>query len=116
MYREVDTEGVRELACATITIFTAVANSVSSEWAFSAMDLIHSKLTNKLGAEKANKRIFISMNNHALGKNGSNIIGDPMVKTAEEQVEVETHLLEILADDGYKLDEDETLEDTSDLL
>ena len=45
------------LARLSIQIFEAIANSVASERAFSAMNLIHTKLRNTLGSEKANKLI-----------------------------------------------------------
>jgi hypothetical protein len=50
------------LAQLAVRIFEAIANSVASERAFSAMNLIHTKLRNRLGAEKANKLIYIYMN------------------------------------------------------
>ena len=105
---EDDSEGVRELARIAVTIFTAVANSVSSERAFSAMNLIHSKMRGSLGATKADKLIYIYMNERVLAEGSSNImLGDPFEKTEEEQLELERQLLEVLAEDGFVSDEDE---------
>ena len=62
------------------------------------MNLIHTKLRNRLGSEKADKLIYIYMNQRVLDRNMSLLIGDPIEKTTEEQVELEDILLEILAD------------------
>jgi citrate lyase synthetase len=40
-------------------MFKTIANSVALEQAFSAMNLIITKLQNRLGSKKANKLIFI---------------------------------------------------------
>jgi hypothetical protein len=95
------------LAQLAIRIFTAIANSVASERAFSAMNLIHTKLRNRLGVEKANKLIYIYMNQRVLDKNGDIFVGDPGEKTLEEQVLLEETILEIVGDDDdIELDEE----------
>lgn len=60
------------------------------------MNLIHTKLRNRLGAEKSDKLIYIYMNQRVLARNRSIYIGDPIEKTQEEQLELEDALLEIL--------------------
>ena len=65
------------LAQLAVRIFKAIANSVASERAFSAMNLIHTKLRNRLGVEKANMLIYIYMNQRVLDRNGDIFVGDP---------------------------------------
>ena len=64
------------------------------------MNLIHTKLRNKLGSEKADKLIYIYMNQRVLDKNKSLFVGDPMEKTLEDQMELEEVLLDIGSDEG----------------
>ncbi len=40
-------------------MFTAVVTSASVEWLFSTYGLVHTKLRNKLGNEKAGKLVFL---------------------------------------------------------
>jgi len=87
------------LAKLAVRIFEASANSVASERAFSAMNLIHSKLRNRIGAEKANKLIYIYMNQRVLDQNSSIFIGDPLEKSDGQQIELEEVLLDVLQDD-----------------
>ena len=68
------------------------------------MNLIHTKLQNRLGSEKANKLIYIYMNQRVLDRNKSLFIGDPMEKTIEEQIELKETLLEILGSDDSSED------------
>src|SRR5258706_474249 len=94
-----------------VRIFEAIANSVASERAFSAMNLIHSKLRNRLGAEKAHKLIFIYMNQRVLDRNNSILLGDPIEKTPEEQIQLEDILLQFIDYEGEDIeDEDMDLE------
>jgi hypothetical protein len=86
------------LAQLAVRIFEAIANSVASERAFSAMNLIHTKLRNRLGAEKANKLIYIYMNQRILDRNNDIFVGDPVEKSPEEQVSLEEAILEIVSD------------------
>jgi hypothetical protein len=92
-----ETHGV--LARLAVRVFEAIANSVTSERAFSTMNLIHSKLRSKIGAEKANKLIYIYMNQRVLDRNNSLFLWDPLEKTAEEQVQLEDILLDLLHKD-----------------
>jgi len=92
------------LAKLSIRIFEAISNSIASERAFSCMNLIHTKLRNRLGSEKANKLIYIYMNQRVLDRNKSLFIGDPIEKTIEEQIELEEVLLEILGSDDSSED------------
>jgi len=98
LYNETHTE----LARLAVRIFEAVANSVASERAFSAMNLIHSKLRNRLGAEKAHKLIYIYMNQRVLDRNNSIFLGDPIEKSQEEQIQLEEVLLQFM---DYENDE-----------
>ena len=95
------------LARIAVRMFEAVANSVASERAFSAMNLIHSKMRNRLGTEKANKQIFIYINQRVLDKKGGIFFGDSVNKTPKDQVQLEKELLEILGKD----DEEEIVDD-----
>ena len=88
------------LAKLAVRIFEAIANSVASERAFSAMNLIHSKLRNRLGAEKSHKLIYIYMNQRVLDRNNSILLGDPIEKTQEEQVQLEELLLQFAHHEG----------------
>jgi hypothetical protein len=83
----------------------AIANSVALERAFSAMNLIHTKLRNRLGVEKANMLIYIYMNQRVLDRNSNIFVGDLGEKTFEEQVLLEEAILEIVDDDD-ELDDD----------
>ena len=95
------------LAQLAVRIFKAIANSVASERAFSAMNLIHTKLQNRLGIEKANMLIYIYMNQRVLDRNGNIFVGNPGEKTLKEQVLLEEAILEIVGDDdGIELDND----------
>ena len=58
------------------------------------MNLIHSKLRNRLGAEKSSKLIYIYMNQRVLDRNNSILLGDPIEKSQEEQVQLEELLLQ----------------------
>jgi hypothetical protein len=66
-----------------------IANSVAQERAFSAMNLIHSKLRNQLGSEKANELIYIYISPRVLDRNGDICVGDPVEKSIEDQVSLE---------------------------
>jgi hypothetical protein len=101
------------LAKLAVRIFEAIANSVASERAFSAMNLIHSKLRNKIGAEKAQKLIYIYMNQRVLDRNGSIFISDPFEKSDEQQIELEEMLLDLL-DSSEKESEDEGIDSEED--
>jgi hypothetical protein len=68
---------------------------VASERAFSAMNLIVTKLRNKLSPEKTNKLIFIYMNQRVLDKGGDLLLGDWVDKTDDEQLNLEELLLSI---------------------
>jgi hypothetical protein len=50
------------LAKLAIKIFKAIANSVASKRAFSAIGVIQPKLRNRLSVEKANMLIYIYIN------------------------------------------------------
>lgn len=98
------------LARLGVQIFEAVANSVASERAFSAMNLIHNKLRNRLGSKKAHKLIYIYMNQRVLDRNNSILLGDPIEKTQEEQVQLEELLLQFVDCEGNN-SEDEGLDE-----
>jgi hypothetical protein len=93
------------LAQLAVRIFEAIANSVASERAFSAMNLIHTKLRNRLGAEKANKLVYIYMNQRILDRNSDIFVGDPVEKTPEEQVLLEEAILELVGSDDVDFDD-----------
>ena len=63
------------------------------------MNLIHTKLRNRLGVEKANKLIYIYMNQRVLDRNGDIFVGDLGEKTIKEQILLEEAILEIVGDD-----------------
>jgi hypothetical protein len=77
-------EDHNKLAQLAVRIFETVANSVASERAFSAMNIIITKLRNRLGAERADKLIFINMNQRVLDRVGDLLLGDWMEKSDEE--------------------------------
>jgi hypothetical protein len=56
-------DGLGNLA---VRLFSTPANTVPSERAFSAQNLIHDKKRNRLSAEKTNKLVFIHMNQRLL--------------------------------------------------
>jgi hypothetical protein len=66
----------KQLAQLVVRIFETIANSVASERAFSALGLIITKLWNRLGSEKADKLIFIYMNQRVLDKHGDILLED----------------------------------------
>jgi hypothetical protein len=76
------------LAQLAVRIFETIANSVLSERAFSVMGLIITKLRNRLGPEKANKLIFIYMNQRVLDKHGDILLGDWVDKSDNDQVDL----------------------------
>jgi hypothetical protein len=84
---------------------------VASERAFSAMGLIVTKLRNKLGVEKADKLIFIYMNQRVLDRNGDVLLGDWVEKSDEEQVDLEELLLALDNDDEDEDNKDRDNED-----
>jgi hypothetical protein len=69
------------LAQLAVQIFEAIANSIASERVFSAMNLIYTKLQNRLGAEKAYKLVYIYMNQQILDRNSNIFVGDLVEKT-----------------------------------
>jgi hypothetical protein len=77
---------------------------VASERAFSAMNLIHTKLRNRLGAEKANKLVYIYMNQRILDRNSDIFVRDPGEKTPEEQVLLEEAISELVGGDDVEFD------------
>jgi hypothetical protein len=74
----------RVLAQLIVRIFKAIANSVASERAFSAINLIYTKLRGRLGIEKANKLIFIYINQRVLDRNGDIFVGGPVEKSSKD--------------------------------
>ena len=74
----------RLLVILSVQVFEAITNSIVSERAFSAMNLIYTKLRNRLGSEKADKLIYIYMNQYILDKSKSLFISDPIEKTLED--------------------------------
>jgi len=90
-----------------VRIFSTIANSVASERAFSAMGLIVTKLRNKLGTEKADKLIFIYMNQRVLDGNGDILLGDWVEKSDEEQVDLEELLLALDEDEDDEIELDD---------
>ena len=77
---------------------------MASERAFSAMNLIHTKLRNRLGAEKANKLVYIYMNQRILDRNSDIFVRDPGEKTPEEQVLLEEAISELVGGDDVEFD------------
>jgi hypothetical protein len=77
------------LAKLAVRIVEAVAKSVESERAFSAMNLIYSKLINRLGSIKAHMLIYIYINQRVLDMNKIVLLGNPAEKTQEEQVQLD---------------------------
>lgn len=74
---------------------------------FSTMNLIVTKLRNRLSAKKTDKLIYIYMNQRVLDKAGDLLLGDWVEKSDEEQVQLEELLLSIdEEDDNTELDED----------
>jgi hypothetical protein len=55
-----------ELSRLAIRLHHTVANLVASERSFSQMNLQHSKLRNRLDAERVNKLVYISINSRTL--------------------------------------------------
>jgi hypothetical protein len=107
-----------ELAKLAIRIFKTIANSVASERAFSAIGLIVTRLRNRLGAEKADKLIYIYLNQRVLDRHGDLLLGDWVDKTDKEQVELEELLLEFEAEDqnqGADTDTDLDVDDDVEL-
>jgi len=70
------------------------------------MNLIHSKLRNRLGSVKAHMLIYIYMNQRVLDRNNSILLGDPIEKTQEEQVQLEEILLQFTEDEGNDIEDD----------
>ena len=80
---------------------------VASERAFSTMNLIITKLRNRLSVEKANKLIFIYMNQRVLDRAGDLLLGDWVEELDEEQVEIEELLLPIEEEEENDIELDE---------
>jgi hypothetical protein len=73
------------------------------------MGLIISKLRNRLSPKKANKLIFIYMNQRVLDQASDLLLGDWVEKADEKQVELEELLLSI-EQEGQEQDEDDDIE------
>ena len=71
------------------------------------MGLIVTKLRNKLGTEKADKLIFIYMNQRVLDGNGDILLGDWVEKSDEEQVDLEELLLALDEDEDDEIELDD---------
>jgi hypothetical protein len=70
------------------------------------MNIIHSKLWNRLDIEKANKLIYIYINQRVLDRNNDIFVGDLIEKSPEEQVLLEKAILEIIrTDNDVELDD-----------
>jgi hypothetical protein len=87
-----------KLAKLTIQLFETVANSVAPERAFPAMGMIITKLQKMLGTEKANKLLYVYLNQRVLDKHGDILLGDWVDKTDKDQVDLEELLLAIEAE------------------
>jgi hypothetical protein len=96
-----------ELAHLAVRMFKTIANSVASERAFSAMGLIVTKLRNRLGPDKANKLIYIYMNQRVLDRAGDLLLGDWVEKSDDQQVDLEDLLLSFEEEDGDQDDDDD---------
>lgn len=94
------------LAQLVVRIFEVITNSIALERAFLAMNLIHSKLRNRLGIEKVNKLIYIYMNQRVLDRNSDIFIGDLVEKSIEDQVLLKEAILDIIGSDSTELDEE----------
>jgi hypothetical protein len=105
----------KQLAQLAVRIFETIANSVSSERAFSAMGLIVTKLRNRLGPEKADKLIFIYMNQRVLDKHGDILLGDWVDKSDNDQVDLEELLLALDKEDDQDDDQDNDQDDDIEL-
>jgi hypothetical protein len=103
-----DNKDHNELAHLAVRIFETIANSVASERAFSTINLIVTKLRNRLGAKKADKLIYIYMNQRVLDKAGDLLLGDWVEKSDKDQVQLEELLLSIDEEDNNtELDKDQ---------
>ena len=74
------------------------------------MNFIVTKLRSRLSAEKADKLIFIYMNQRVLDQYPDLLLGDWVEKSDDEQVELEGFLLAIeeeLGDDELEEDEED---------
>ena len=70
------------------------------------MNIIHSKLWNRLDIEKANKLIYIYINQRVLDRNNDIFVGDLIEKSPKEQVLLEKAILEIIrTDNDVELDD-----------
>ena len=65
----------------SVQIYKAISNSVASEKTFSTINLIYNKLHNWLEAKKADKLIYIYINQQVLVRNNSIYIRDLVNKT-----------------------------------
>jgi hypothetical protein len=89
-----------------VQIFETIANLVASERAFSAIGLIVTKLRNRLGLEKADKLIFIYMNQRVLDKHSDILLGDWVDKSDNDQVDLEELLIALDTEDDQDDDQD----------
>lgn len=75
------------------------------------MGLVVSKLRNRLGTEKANKLIFIYMNQRVLDKAGDLLLGDWVEKSDTEQADLDELLLSFEEEDNIGSDTDGDTDD-----
>jgi len=66
------------------------------------MNLIHTKLRNKLCIEKASKLIYIYMNQRVLDRNGDIFVGDSGEKSLEEQPACSKMFVCYIKRDGFR--------------
>ena len=71
------------------------------------MNVIVTKLRNRLSAERADKLIFIYMNQRVLDQAGDLLLGDWVEKSDEQQVELEELLLALEDEDNNNTELDE---------
>ena len=93
-------EACEPLAQIALRIFHSVANQAAAERAFSQMNLIQTKLRNRLSNEKANQLLYIRINESVLRRVKTNAVRrrlPPREREAAEQVEMEEQLQEDVA-------------------
>src|ERR1700728_4505235 len=69
----------KELYLLATRLLHTLANSVPSERSFSSMNILHSKLRNRLTVERVSKMLYIQVNQRTLGR-----VGKPVVQLEEE--------------------------------
>ncbi|KAF4629222.1 hypothetical protein G7Y89_g8928 [Cudoniella acicularis] len=86
-----------ELARIALRLLNTTTNSVPAERSFSILNLLHSKLHNRMGTEKGRKLVFIYMNARALRKaQATNWTKEDILELEARLIRIQQYLIDVV--------------------